>query len=431
MKSDIEKSISPAAAMTQAIEAGELELHYQPQVHLRTGRVDSAEALVRWRRYGTDLLPPRDFIPRIEKMGMTGRLTRWVVEDSLRTQRKWRDGGRQIRIAINLSASDLHDTHLADDIARFLKVYRCEPHWIELEVTESAAVADPALAASVLKRFQSMGIALALDDFGKRYSTFEYLRTLPFDAIKLDKSFVKDMVARRVDGRIVRSILDMARNLRLGVTAEGVESIPIYRSLAAQGCERMQGFLISPPLPEPEFVAWHDSLDGGRWDTDQVVWAKPDPTAPAEEDQPLRVLVVEDHTLVRQSVVKAISAEPGMEVIGQSDSGEEALESGRGGGPDLALLDIQLPGIDGIETARRLRRENPEIRIIFLTMLDDDETIMRAVEVGADGYIAKTASTEELIDAIQTIIDGGSYLSPPIANRVIGLARAGYTRRVS
>lgn len=414
------------ATFERAIHDGEFELLFQPQVFLSSGKIKGFEALIRWNHPDLGLLSPDRFIPFAEESGSITKLSRWVIEQSVAQAAKWRQNGHKITVSANLSAADLHDQTLVDLLARTLREHDLAGDLFEVEITETMVMGDPAGAKRLLSRLGAMGIHLALDDFGTKFSPLTYLRFLPVSSIKLDKSFVMDMVDDRVDARIVRSLVDLAHNLGLRVTAEGVETEQIWSLLKVYGCDILQGFFISPPMTAEAVAGFIASWEGPQSGRDRRTALPADVDVSLkdrETENTVRVLIVDDHTLLRQSLVKTVAREPGFMVVGQAGRADEALETVRAFSPDLALLDISLPGMDGIEFAHQLRRTNPSLRLLFLTMRDDDETIRRAVEVGADGYVTKNASTEELLTALRSVAAGDSYLSPNVALRVMSMAR--------
>lgn len=245
--------------LRQAIDQDGLSLHYQPKVDLKTGCLDGVEALVRWPHPDRGLLPPDQFIPLAEHTGLIAPLSRWVLATALRQCRAWRDEGLEIRVAVNLSARLLLDEHLIETIADLLLAHRVSPADLELELTESAVMADPARALDVLRGLHQMGIRLSIDDFGTGYSSLAYLNRLPVDEVKIDKSFVLDLRADAA-ATIARSIIDLGHNLGLVVVAEGVEDQAAYERLGAMGCDLAQGYYLSRPIPAADLAAWARSL---------------------------------------------------------------------------------------------------------------------------------------------------------------------------
>ncbi len=243
-----------------AIEHDDLVLHYQPKIHLQTGRVIGVEALVRWQHQHRGLIPPDEFIPLAERTGLIKPLTLSVVIAALRQAQMWHRDGLRLSVAVNLSARNLQDPQLPEQVARLLQSAGVAPACLELEITESTIMADPARALDVLTRLDRMGLVLAIDDFGTGYSSLGYLKRLPVSSIKIDKSFVRNMAADDNDAVIVRSTIELAHNLGLTVVAEGVETQYLWDRLAALGCDAAQGYYMSQPMPASDLTRWfHES----------------------------------------------------------------------------------------------------------------------------------------------------------------------------
>ncbi|QGT77751.1 EAL domain-containing protein [Guyparkeria halophila] len=241
--------------LRRAIEAGELELHYQPQVEIASGRIIGAEALVRWRDGERGLVPPDAFIPVAEQTGMIGLLGEWVLREACRQGREWRDAGLAVpRLAVNLSARQLHDESLVERVRAVLDETGYPPDRLELELTESALMHQQERSVRVLRALRRLGLHLAIDDFGTGYSSLAYLRQFPIDVLKIDKRFVDDLAENNDDREIAGAILAMGHALRLSVIAEGVETEAQLAFLRANGCDTYQGYLFSPPLPPAAFA---------------------------------------------------------------------------------------------------------------------------------------------------------------------------------
>jgi len=256
-----------AGALRQALADDGLLLYYQPQVSLATGAVCGVEALLRWPHPVHGFIPPDYFIPLAEHTGLIGPLTEWVLRAALRHARGWAHGGSSLSVAVNLSAHLLHDQELPATIAALLREYGIAPGTLTLEVTESAVMADPERAVDVLARLRHLGVRLSIDDFGTGYSSLGYLKRLPVDEIKIDKSFVLELGtgADPADVAIVRSVVQMAQALRREVVAEGVENPEAWGLLRGLGCDVAQGYYMSRPLPAAELERWlRDSSWGLR-----------------------------------------------------------------------------------------------------------------------------------------------------------------------
>jgi diguanylate cyclase (GGDEF)-like protein len=241
-----------AGELRRAIENDELVVYYQPKASLATGRVVGVEALVRWQHPERGLIPPSEFVPIAERTGLIKPLTRSVLASALAQCADWNASGHDLHVAVNLTIPDLLDLELPDRIAALLEETGVPSSHLELEITESTILADPFRVRQVLTRLDEMGLRLAVDDFGTGYSSLAYLRRLPVQTIKIDRSFVSGMCDDASDATIVRSTIDLGRNLGLTIVAEGVESLEIWNALRELGCSLAQGYLIGRPLPANE-----------------------------------------------------------------------------------------------------------------------------------------------------------------------------------
>jgi diguanylate cyclase (GGDEF)-like protein len=232
----------------QAIHTKQLIPHFQPKFDLRTGALSGAEALMRWQHPRRGQVLPEEFIPLAERTGMITALTYHLLEWTMDRVHGWRTP-----VAVNLSAKDLLDRELVERIETMLADREMEARMLELEITETSLMEDPARALDVLAVLRDMGIALYIDDFGTGYSSLGYLKKLPIEAVKIDKTFVADMAGNADSETIVRSTIDLAHNLGMKVVAEGVENEEVLERLSAFGCDEVQGYLLSHPLPADDF----------------------------------------------------------------------------------------------------------------------------------------------------------------------------------
>jgi diguanylate cyclase (GGDEF)-like protein/PAS domain S-box-containing protein len=237
------------------IERGELVLHYQPKFACHDGQLVGVEALVRWTHPRRGLVMPDEFIPLAEQTGLITALSRWVLEAVVRQCRLWQDAGRHIPIAVNLSMRDLHDVHIPETIENLLTCWGVAPHLLRVEITESSLMADPERALATVARLSAMGVRIAIDDFGTGYSSLAYLKKLPVDELKIDRSFVSDMRGDASDRAIVRSTIDLAHNLGLRVVAEGVEDAETWQLLSELGCDEAQGYHLGRPSPADQLTS--------------------------------------------------------------------------------------------------------------------------------------------------------------------------------
>jgi predicted signal transduction protein with EAL and GGDEF domain len=242
--------------LRRALEQREFVLHYQPKVDVRTGRVDSAEALVRWRHPTRGLVPPLDFVPLAEETGLIIPIGEWVIREACRQAYAWQAAGlRPLRVAVNLSAKQFKQTNLVESIRTALRLARLEPRFLEIELTESAVMQDAEQSIEILRELSELGVRISVDDFGTGYSSLSYLRRLPLDKLKIDRAFIRELATSRDDAEIVRAIVSLAHTLRLKVIAEGVETPEQLEFLRTLGCDQYQGYHYSAPMPSNAFVA--------------------------------------------------------------------------------------------------------------------------------------------------------------------------------
>ena len=249
-------ALSLLGELRQAVEQREFRLFLQPKVCLRSGRVLGAEALIRWAHPSRGMVPPGLFIPFAEQSGFIRQITNWLLVESMRTWRLCADQGLTLQMSINLSARDLIDPDLPARVAALLYEHQVPNSAMCLEITESAIMDDPNRAQQTLEQFYDMGLQMSIDDFGTGYSSLAYLKRLPVHELKIDRSFVMNMHRDPQDAKIVRSVVDLAHNLGLKVTAEGLEEGAAWHLLGELGCDIAQGYWIAKPMPAEQLPQW-------------------------------------------------------------------------------------------------------------------------------------------------------------------------------
>ncbi|CAB3803356.1 bifunctional diguanylate cyclase/phosphodiesterase [Pararobbsia alpina] len=256
MSAGLAERMQIAENLSRAMNTGELELYYQPKIRLATGTVSGAEALLRWNDPECGLISPAKFIPIAEARGMIGTLGKWVLREACRQMKAWQELGLQFpgRLAINLSAQQFEETGVADNIQEIVRAAGLTPACFELELTESALMGNVQRAIEVMHTLKRAGFALSIDDFGTGYSSLAYLKRLPVDTLKIDISFVRDMLTVRHDYNIVTTITGMARSFGLRSIAEGVEESAQAEALLALGCDEAQGYYFGRPEPAHVFA---------------------------------------------------------------------------------------------------------------------------------------------------------------------------------
>jgi diguanylate cyclase (GGDEF)-like protein len=248
--------LSVLSDFRRALNFNEIVVHYQPVVDLGGGRVHGAEGLVRWEHPELGLLAPGAFIQTVEQTALIGPLTRHVLDRSIEQCAIWRREGRPLTVAVNLSVRNLVDRILPTDIERMLFTHALPPDALQLEITESMIMSDPDRALAILTQLSELGVRLSVDDFGTGYSSLANLRRLPIDELKIDRSFVTNMLSDKSDLIIVQSTINLGHDLGLKVIAEGVEDQATLEQLAKLGCDMAQGFHLSPPVPARTFADW-------------------------------------------------------------------------------------------------------------------------------------------------------------------------------
>lgn len=247
--------IAMEVSLRKSLERQELALYYQPRVDLKTGMMLGAEALVRWRHPELGIISPSEFIPLAEETGLIIPIGEWVIHEACRNNKAWQDAGLpKVEIAVNAAARQLQDANLTQVLRHALSLTGLDPQYLSIEITESTLMHSPDFAAQTLSELKDLGIHISLDDFGTGYSSLSYLKRFPLDAVKIDQSFVRDITTDPDDAAIAGAVVAMAHSLKLKAVAEGVETLDQLEFLRSLGCDEMQGFFISRPVPAGEFV---------------------------------------------------------------------------------------------------------------------------------------------------------------------------------
>jgi diguanylate cyclase (GGDEF)-like protein len=249
--------VKPESELHEALRNRQFELHYQPKVDTLTGRVNSAEALIRWRHPQRGLVPPNEFISIADECGLLDAIGEWVLFEACRQAKAWQcEGLSSLRVAVNLAPSQFRLANLVDQIRRALETSGLNPQLLEVELTETAVMSDAEESIQILEAISRMGVLVSVDDFGTGYSSMSYLRRFPIDKLKIDRCFVDQMTRRPEDASIVQAIISLAHSLHLKVIAEGVETPEQLAMLGDLGCDQYQGFHFSPALEPAQFLAF-------------------------------------------------------------------------------------------------------------------------------------------------------------------------------
>ena len=244
------------SGLHRALERREFVLHYQPQVSLYTGRVTGVEALIRWRHPEKGMISPAKFIPLAEETGLIVLIGEWVLQTACAQMRTWREAGLPpLRVAVNLSAQHFKQPGLDETVRRILQETGADPRRLDIELTESTLAQNPDVVAGILNKLEQLGVQISVDDFGTGYSSLSYLKRFPVDVLKIDQSFVRDIVTDPDDAALVMAIIGMAHALRIQTLAEGVETEAQLDFLRKHRCDAMQGYYFSKPLPAEDIAA--------------------------------------------------------------------------------------------------------------------------------------------------------------------------------
>lgn len=361
--------------LRQALTGQGLALVYQPQVALASGQIVGAEALLRWTCPRRGAVPPDVFIPQAERAGLMPEIGRWVLREVCLQALRWRQAGAPpLRVSVNLSPSQLWQDDLVRTVHQVLAETGAEPQMLALELTEVVLEYGGPRVAQALTHLRGQGIRLALDDFGTGASSLGSLRRLPFDLVKVDRSFVRDLTTSPDSALVIHAVIQLAHALRMPVLAEGVETEGQLQMLRRHGCDQLQGFLASPPVGADGLLRL---LDGPP-----VLAGLQAPTAAGDgQPRPRRLLLVDDEPAVLSSL-KRLFRRDGYQVL-SAPSGAEALELLARHPVDVILSDQRMPGMTGVEFLRRTKVLHPQTVRITLSGYTDLQSIIDAVNEGA------------------------------------------------
>jgi diguanylate cyclase (GGDEF)-like protein len=368
----------------RALDRDELVLHYQPQVALGAGGPTGVEALVRWQHPERGLVAPGEFIGVAEECGLIVPLGRWVLREACAQLARWqRAGGRMagLTMSVNLSARQLAQPDLVDDVAAIIAAAGVDPAMVCLEITETAVLDDADAARARLHALKALGIKLAIDDFGTGYSSLSYLNRFPVDVLKIDRSFIQGMETDGSRARgVVGAVIKLANAMGLEPIAEGVEVAAQADELRALGCVSAQGFL------------WSAARSAGE--VEALIAAAPEATGP------IRVVVCDDAPAMRALVRHTLEGEGGVEVVGEAGDGEAVVALVAEVRPDVVLLDLSMPKVDGLEALPRILEAAPWAGVVVLSGRDEAAAAPQALALGAERFMAKPAGAAAIRDAV-------------------------------
>lgn len=370
MDADAARRLGLENALRGALKNNELAVHYQPQVSLESGRVIGMEALLRWHSPAFGTVSPGEFIPLAEDNGMIVPIGEWVLFTACVQARRWHDLGltTPLRLAVNLSSRQFRQASLDRTVAQALAESGLPADLLELEITESAFIDDADEAIAMCRKLKQLGVKLSLDDFGTGYSSLSYVSRFPFDKIKIDQSFVEDIIENPVNAAIATAAIVMARSLNLSILAEGVETEAQARFLRGRRCDAIQGFLFSPALPASEF----EQLLAGRT-------SLPIADIPSSGKQTL--LIVDDEPNILNALSRLLRRE-GFQIL-TANSPLDAFEHLAKQPVQVILSDQRMPDMSGTEFFARVRQLYPDTIRIVLTGYTDLDSVTGAINRGA------------------------------------------------
>ena len=357
-------------ALRNAASLGQLHVAYQPQVDLQTGHISGMEALLRWTHPELGVVPPIQFIPVAEESGLIKGLGEWVLRQACSDIRAWLDKGMQVpHVAVNVSPMQFHDDDLIVQVQQALADFRIDPSLLYLEVTESSLMDDVVRSETMLRSLKDLGIKLALDDFGTGYSSLSYLKRFPFDKVKIDQSFVRDITTSQSDNVIVKVIVSMAHGLGLKVIAEGVETQAQCEIMRTSVCDEIQGYFFSKPINA--FSIEEILAEGRQLPTELLRFRKPQRTLLLVDDEP-NVL----------AALKRLFRRDGYTII-TANSGPEGLEALAQHKVDVIMSDQRMPGMTGVQFLRAAKLSHPDTIRIVLSGFTELQSVTDAINEGA------------------------------------------------
>lgn len=370
--------------LRRALEREEFLLHYQPQVDLKSGYLTGVEALVRWQHPEQGLVSPLTFIPLAEKTGLITEIGEWVLRTACYQAQAWRDAGlAEILMSVNLSAKQLGNKSLVTTVKAILKETGLEAHCLVLELTETMVMEEPMQCAATLSQLKELGVQIALDDFGTGYSSLSYLQRLPFDKLKIDREFIKNITTDSESAALTRTIISMANSLGLRVIAEGVETEAQLGYLKQIFCHEIQGYYFSKPEPAATLT---ELLQTGR-----SFYAEGNNT----ENADYTLLLVDDEINVTRAIKRLLHQEGYRILIANSaDEGFELLAKNKVG---VILCDQRMPGMSGIEFLSGVKELYPDSVRLVLSGHADLETVSAAINHGAIyKFLTKPCDNDQL-----------------------------------
>ena len=375
-------------ALRRAIDNNEFVLFFQPKVHIGSGRISGAEALIRWQRPGHGMVSPALFIPILEETGLIVRVGTWVLHEACRKISQWGKSIGAVHLSVNVSGIQFFVGGLEEEVLKAIKEHAIAPELLELELTESSLMSNAEETITVLQNLKALGIQISIDDFGTGYSSLAYLKRFPIDKLKIDIAFVREVTSNPDDAAIVLAIINMAHSMKLEVIAEGVEKDAQLAYLRRHGCDEMQGYYFSRPLPELEFEAMLKEGKSLQTPVDETVL----------DQQTL--LIVDDDAFMLE-VLTDFLAQDGYRILTAQTAAEgfDILARHR---VQVILCDQCMPLMSGTEFMERVKNLAPDTFRIMLSAYADLTPIMAAINHGAiDRFYTKPWKGAVLRDNIR------------------------------
>lgn len=386
------QALDTAESLDNALEKDQFVLHYQPKVHLRTGRIIGMEALIRWQHPEHGLMAPGTFLPEAEQRGLIPAIDQWVLRAVCDQLGRWRAAGMPVvPLAVNIGSEHFEQERFVRTLDSLLRHKRIHPRLLELELTESTLMQDPEGAAATFRQLRAMGVKLAMDDFGAGYAGLAYLRHLPFDTLKIDRSYIQNVINSPANATIVSGVIALAHSLGLQVVGEGAETREQVAFLSRCGCDAIQGYYYSPPRPVNE---------AEQWLYRQMVFQVPETETIPEK--PL-VLILDDETSIVKALQRVLQAD-GYETVAAT-SPNEALSLMAAQPAHVVISDYRMPEMLGIEFLERIKSLYPATVRVLLSGQADMGTLSEAINKKCvDRFIAKPWDRDHLLWEVERAV---------------------------
>ncbi len=383
-----EKRLTMENHLCHALERDELRLYYQPKVNLRTGLITGMEALIRWQSPELGMVSPAEFIPLAEETGLIEPIGEWVIRTACRQNRVWQAANlTPLTVAVNVSARQFREKNLTRVVGKALRETGLAPHYLEIELTESLVMHNVEAVAAILAELKEMGISLAMDDFGTGYSSLSCLKRFPFDKLKIDQSFVREITTAPDSAAIARTVIAMAHSLNLKVIAEGVETEGQLNYLRRNDCDEMQGYYFSRPVPAADFERL---LREGR----RLQHSSEGHVCPRKT-----LLIVDDEKDVAAALAAVLDTD-GYHVL-VATSAEQGFELMANHRVAVVLADQRMPRMSGTEFLSRVKELYPDSVRMIVSGFADFDTVTNAINCGAIyKFLFKPWKAEEIKEQV-------------------------------